>query len=161
MIHTCSPNGRLPGFGDRPTSLEKSRGLGRKATSSVASGHFEDGNVGLRVLPSPCSIVGLTLVAAVTVFIAGCGTSDETASDVPPKMVFVDVKTGEAKALPATAEVPVMNPDTGRRTMMPAMYCETCAKWYPVPPAEQLNRAKEAGMCPQHKTPLKAEGPMP
>ena len=93
--------------------------------------------------------------------IAGCGASSDSNPDEPPTIVFVDVKTGETVSLPATSEVPVVNPDTGKRTLMPAMYCETCAKWYPVPPAEQLNRARGAGTCPKHKTPLKAQGPMP
>lgn len=107
------------------------------------------------------SVLRAALLVGCSLGVMGCGTSEDAASEEPPKMVFVDVKTGETRVLPATAEVPIVNPDTGRRTMMPAMYCETCAKWYPVPPAEQLNRARGAGTCPKHKTPLKAEGPMP
>ena len=151
MIHSHEFGDHSPRTEARPTSLVSSGDLK----------HPEHDSSSVHSVRRAGSILRLALLAGVCVASLGCGTSEDATSDEPQTMVFVDVKTGEAKALPATAEVPVVNPDTGRRTMMPAMYCETCAKWYPVPPAEQLNRAKGAGMCPKHKTPLKAEGPMP
>lgn len=160
MICNCSKSDSAAGAWAQPTCCQESVETTRERDPRSVGNRVERRD---RVRSRRTWSSGLFLIwlAVISIVISGCGTADETGSDEPPTMMFVDVKTGEARALPATAEVPVVNPDTGQRTMMPAMYCETCEKWYPVPPAEQLNRAQGAGMCPKHKTPLKAVGPRP
>jgi len=93
--------------------------------------------------------------------LSGCGAATSEPNPAHEEMVFVDVKTGKTVLLAPTSEVPVVNPETGKRTLMPAMYCSDCGRWYPVPPAEQMNRAQGAGMCPKHKTAMSADGPLP
>lgn len=76
-------------------------------------------------------------------------------------MVYVDTVTGEAQAMEVAGEFPAVQPRTGKRTLMPAMYCAKCGKWHPVPPPDRINRAGRAALCPKTGAPLTAEGPWP
>ncbi len=92
--------------------------------------------------------------------VAGCGPAepDTTTSDTA---VFVDTVTQTAMVLPVTATVPAINPETGKRTLMPGLFCPDCQKWYPVPAPDQINRQPDAARCPKTQTPLIADGPWP
>jgi hypothetical protein len=103
-----------------------------------------------------------TLLVAMAAMMAGCG--EWTSADVESparEMLFVDTRSGEAVAAPATAHLPAVNPATGKRTLMPGLYCPECRKWRATPPIEEINRQPGAGMCPVHKTPLTPHGPWP
>lgn len=90
----------------------------------------------------------------------GCGSSD-TSAGADADMVYVDTKTFVAVVAPKSGSVPIINPATGQRTLMPGLYCPDCEKWYPVPSPEQINRQKGAALCPKTKTPMIADGPWP
>ncbi|MCP4175301.1 MAG: hypothetical protein GY758_31515 [Fuerstiella sp.] len=100
-------------------------------------------------------MVGLVIHAC-----TGCG-SGEPSAGLDANMVYVDTKTLVAVVAPKTGSVPIVNPATGQRTLMPGLYCPDCKKWYPVPSPEQINRQKGAALCPKTKTPMIADGPWP
>lgn len=89
----------------------------------------------------------------------GCGTEPENPQ--PQQMVFVDTKTQIAVVGPVTDQFPALNTETGKRTLMPGLYCPKCEKWYPVPSPDQINHRPDGGLCPKTKTPLIADGPWP
>ncbi len=96
--------------------------------------------------------------------IAGCGRTEEVPADGREgKMVYVDTasKTKEAIVMEIADSFPAENPRTGKRTLMPAMYCPTCGQWHPVPPPDQINRTPNAALCPKSGTPLRIDGPWP
>lgn len=102
------------------------------------------------------------LLVAVTAVFAGCGKPE------PPgpngrvgKMVYVDTATREAIVMPVADAFPAPHPRTGKRTMMPAMYCPKCSRWHPVPPPDQINRTPKATTCPKTGKPLTMDGPWP
>lgn len=87
----------------------------------------------------------------------GCG--GEPAARPAATMMMVDVQSGQTFSLPLPTTFPAVNPETQQRTLMPGLFCSTCHKWYPVPPPEQINRQRQAGMCPRSHGPLTADGP--
>ena len=79
----------------------------------------------------------------------------------PGKMVFVDTKTMAPVVRSVADSLPAANPATGKRTLMPGLYCSTCQKWYPVPPPDEINRRPNAALCPETQEPLISDGPWP
>lgn len=75
------------------------------------------------------------------------------------KIVYVCTETGRTLQGPATA-VPAVNAETGRRTMMPGLYCEQCRKWHATAPFEVTQRDPASRLCPRHRTPMRTEGPL-
>ena len=78
-------------------------------------------------------------------------------------MVYVDTasRKKEAMVMEVADHFPAVHPRTGKRTLMPAMYCPKCAKWHPVPPPEQINRTPQATVCPKTGAALTFDGPWP
>ena len=103
---------------------------------------------------------GLPLLAPICILLSGCGSETEALSE-SGKMVFVDTETMNPMVLPTTDSVPAVNPETGRRTLMPGLFCSDCMAWYPAPPVEQVNRQPGSALCPKTGTPLVADGPRP
>lgn len=96
--------------------------------------------------------------------LAGCGGPEEVNIDGREgKMVYVDTasKKKEALVMEVAADFPAEHPRTGKRTLMPAMYCPKCAKWHPVPPPDQINRTPRATLCPKTGVAMTVEGPWP
>lgn len=100
---------------------------------------------------------------AIPMLVAGVlpGCSEANVSDAFPKqeIVYVCTETGKIVRGPAQA-TPAVNPDTGKKTLMPGLYCKTCDKWYPSPPLDVAQRNPTSRLCPKHRTPLEADGPM-
>ncbi|MCP4175843.1 MAG: hypothetical protein GY758_34290 [Fuerstiella sp.] len=103
-----------------------------------------------------CLLTVILIIHACT----GCGSAD-TAAERDGLMVFVDTATSTPIVTPVPDSVPSLNPATGKRTLMPGLYCPVCEQWYPVPAPEQINRQPGAALCPITKTPLMAAGPWP
>ncbi len=82
-------------------------------------------------------------------------------SDRQGRMVYVDTASGGALAMDIAGEFPAIHPRTGKRTLMPALYCPKCGKWHPVPPPDQINRTARAAQCPKTGEPLTPDGPWP
>ena len=76
------------------------------------------------------------------------------------EMVFVDPGSGKAFLIRAKT-TPETNPDTGKQTLVPGLYCEKCAAWKPVGSMERLQTGQAMRKCPIHKIALTAEGPLP
>lgn len=104
-------------------------------------------------------LIILTLTGGLLVALCGC--ADEAASTVPAKVVFVDLESKQPVLAPPTGDVPAAHPETGRRTLMPGLYCEHCQAWHAAPPLEELQRNPEARKCPVCGGPQTAEGPVP
>lgn len=56
--------------------------------------------------------------------------------------------------------MPALNPKTGRKTLVQALYCEKCSKWYPAPPPEMAQQMPRGPACPKDGAPLTMEGPL-
>jgi hypothetical protein len=100
-------------------------------------------------------------VALLCGLVAGCGSDDPGNHGVPESIVYVDLETRRALVGPQSHEAPAIHPVTGRRTLMPGLYCPECQRWHPAPPFDTLQRIAGAAMCRQHGTPLTLDGPRP
>jgi hypothetical protein len=92
---------------------------------------------------------------------AGCQSKPAAETTPPAQSVYVDTRTGQVVRAEHSAALPAVNPGTGKRTLMPGLYCAECRKWYPAPPLEVRQRTPNAGQCPRHGTALTADGPLP
>lgn len=102
--------------------------------------------------------IGMSVLA---LSLVGCGRSTEVATDATPRAVYVDTTTMQAVVSDLVTDPPAVNPATGKRTLMPALYCPTCRAWHPVPPPDQINRAAGASTCRKTGAALTADGPWP
>ena len=93
--------------------------------------------------------------------IAGCGGDSAAESSETMQRVYFDIKTKRAVVAAASTETPAVHPETGRRTLMPALYCGQCAAWRAAPPLQELQRNPDARLCRKCKGPLTADGPLP
>lgn len=91
----------------------------------------------------------------------GCSGQEVVTVHRPVSQVAFDQKSKEAVLVLGDVTLPITHPENARSQLQPAMYCEQCRKWYPVPPLDELNRNPGAGRCPRHRTPLSLEGPVP
>ncbi|MDA1054238.1 MAG: hypothetical protein O3C40_27645 [Planctomycetota bacterium] len=103
----------------------------------------------------------LLAVCVLGINLMGCGRSTDVATDKASQTVYVDSKTMQAMVGPTVAETPALNPKTGERTLMPALYCPTCRRWHLVPSPDQINRLPGATKCHTTGAALTADGPWP
>ena len=82
-------------------------------------------------------------------------------AQVPTEMVFFDVETKQPVVQPVSAEAPAVNAATGRRTLLPGLYCPQCREWRPAPPLDVAQRTPAALRCPQCQAAMTADGPVP
>ncbi len=69
------------------------------------------------------------------------------------QVAYVCTETGRVVRAAAQA-VPATNPETGRNTLMPGLYCAKCKAWHPTAPFEILQRNPTARLCPKHRIPM-------
>ncbi|HUG66769.1 MAG TPA: hypothetical protein VMM76_03390 [Pirellulaceae bacterium] len=93
--------------------------------------------------------------------LTGCSSPAEVATDEVSRAVYVDTKTLKAMVCDVVADPPAMNPVTGTRTLMPALYCPSCLRWHNLPPLDQINRTPNATKCGKTGATLTADGPWP
>ena len=89
----------------------------------------------------------------------GCGASS------PPdphagQMVYFDRTTKQPVVYRIAQEFPVVDPRTGKPTLVPASYCAQCQKWMPAPSIEVRQRNPKAALCPKGHA-LTLDGPWP
>lgn len=106
---------------------------------------------------SSCSLVLLLLCIA----LVGCGGTEEATTNKVARAVYVDTKTMKAIVCEVVGEPPLVNPATGKRTLMPALYCPKCLRWHSLPPLDQINRTPNATKCSKTGAELIADGPWP
>ena len=104
--------------------------------------------------------IGAVILAALFAYTFLFRGSTVVAESQLQEMVFVDTESGKAFLLRAKAS-PATNPETGKQTLVPGLYCEKCAAWKAVGSMERLQTGGAMRKCPTHKIPLLAEGPMP
>jgi hypothetical protein len=100
------------------------------------------------------------LLVIATLFASSCSAAVPEAR-VPAEMVFFDVETKQPVVQPVSAETPAVNAATGRRTLLPGLYCRQCREWRPAPPLEVAQRMPAALRCPQCQAAMTADGPVP
>lgn len=103
----------------------------------------------------------LLALGVLGISLLGCGRSAEDATDEVSQAVYVDTETMQAMVCDIVDEPPALNPKTGQRTLMPALYCPACRSWHPVPPPDQINRMPGATTCRKTGAALTADGPWP
>ncbi|MEO8494341.1 MAG: hypothetical protein ABI614_04675 [Planctomycetota bacterium] len=103
----------------------------------------------------------LIAIGVLGISLTGCGRSAEVTTEEVPRAVYVDTKTMQAMVCDVVDDSPTVNPKTGQRTLMPALYCPTCRVWHPVPPPDQINRVPGATTCRKTGATLTADGPWP
>lgn len=99
----------------------------------------------------------LLLLLFASALLVGCGGGPSGDAAIEP-MVYVDTETGKVVQAPPEP-TPAVNPDTGKRTLMPGLYCAQCKKWYASAPLEVAQRNPSSRMCPKHRTPMETKGP--
>lgn len=99
----------------------------------------------------------LTLVAAI-----GCGGAASPPADpLDGQIVFVDTVTRKTYIGQPTEMLPAVHPETGRRTLMPGLYCAKCQAWHPAPPLEVRQREPKSLRCPKSGDLMTPDGPPP
>lgn len=56
---------------------------------------------------------------------------------------------------------PAVNPQTGRPTLLRALYCERCRAWQPAPPSDAHQGNPLAMLCRKDGSALSLKGPLP
>jgi hypothetical protein len=105
-------------------------------------------------------ITARMLVCGLLAVPSGCA-DDGASMTAPAEVVFVDLETKQPVLAPPAGDVPAPHPETGRRTLMPGLYCAHCQAWHAAPPLEELQRNPEARKCPVCGGAQTAEGPVP
>jgi hypothetical protein len=101
----------------------------------------------------------LVLIASVSYWLLSADSSAESASAEGGSVVYLCRESQGLFRLPAQP-VPALNPETGRATLYRALYCPTCRKWQPVPPADVFPGNPLSYPCPKHQRTMRADGPM-
>lgn len=91
---------------------------------------------------------------------SGCHQQQQSVAN-PNEMVYVDIATQTPMTLPVQASIPAAHPKTGKKTLVPGLYCPECGVWYPAPPVEVLQRTASAFHCPKGGHPMSPNGPRP
>lgn len=107
------------------------------------------------------TIVRTLLACLLAFFTTGCSDAPTVESNATTRMVYVDIETKRAVVGDARDDVPAVNAATGRRTLMPGLYCPQCRAWRPTPPLDVAQRTPAALRCPQCGTQMTADGPWP
>lgn len=108
-----------------------------------------------RFLISASAAIGTLAMIAV-----GCG-EPVAEKPAPADVVYFDRATKKPVVAAAADKIPAAHPVTGKRTLVPALYCRKCRKWRPAPPVELQQRDPTARDCPQHKIRMTTDGPRP
>lgn len=77
-----------------------------------------------------------------------------TAGSPPADEIMYVCRETRALSRGPRQTTPALDPKTGRRTLVQALYCPKCRKWYPAPPVELFERMPGGPVCPRTGTPL-------
>lgn len=76
----------------------------------------------------------------------------------PEEITFICTETG-AISHGEWMPTPALNPATGKRTLMQALYCAKCKKWFRAPPPEVAEQSPGGPVCPVSGDRLTVEEP--
>ena len=100
----------------------------------------------------------LLTLGAIAWFTLGRGETRLSAAPPPPAQVmWLCLETGRLSEGPrpvSADEAPRVNPETGRPTLVQALYCAKCQGWRPRPPAAVRERMPGGPVCPKTRSPL-------
>lgn len=102
-----------------------------------------------------CVIIGSMIILCGG--LSGCG-AEAPANET--NVIYICRETNELIRAPRQP-TPAVHPETGRKTLVPALYCKQCEQWRAVPPSQAFNRNPLSLKCPKHKGPLSPDGPIP
>jgi hypothetical protein len=108
----------------------------------------------LKALVFALVLPGLTFVCAMLV--PGCANDSPPVLDGgarPAEITYLCRETGETLKAPRQ-QTPAVNPQTGRKTLVQALYCTSCQAWHAAPPPAMAERLPLGPVCPVHRTPL-------
>ena len=77
----------------------------------------------------------------------------EAAAAPAEEIHYICQDTGQLSQGPRV-ETPALNPKTGRKRLVQALYCEACQKWLAKPEAPNIPGQSLGPRCPKHGTPL-------
>lgn len=104
--------------------------------------------------------LALLLIAGRLLFPAFSGVRLlQSQNDERQEVIYVCSETGAAFSLRSKAS-PEKNPETGRLTLLPGLYCETCHAWKSCPSWQILQHNPSARICSMHKTLMTFNGPL-
>ena len=98
------------------------------------------------------------LMIVLTVIGIGCSGSETTEQE--RRVVYICRETKKL-VVAALQPTPAVNPATGRKTLIRALYCPRCKKWRAIPTDSAVNGNPLATKCPKHKCAMTADGPFP
>ena len=100
----------------------------------------------------------IALSAVLGLAVAGC-TASEPQEDTRTA-VYLDRET-KKPVVARLQPTPAVHPETGKRTLVRALYCPKCRRWKAVPPDGNRNGHPGNHKCRQHGCALTADGPLP
>lgn len=104
-------------------------------------------------------IPGAAALLVAVLSIAGCGGGKPSSAAATEKqVVYLCSETKQIVRAPLQP-TPAVNPATGRKTLVRALYCEKCRSWHPIPPAIEQGGNPLRYQCPKHKIDMSPEGP--
>ncbi len=104
--------------------------------------------------------LALLLIAGRLLFPAFSGVRLlQSQNDERQEVIYVCSETGAAFSLRSKVS-PEKNPETGRLTLLPGLYCETCHAWKSCPSWQILQHNPSARICSMHKTLMTFNGPL-
>ena len=107
--------------------------------------------------------IGLSLLFGLVLVAAGSGVRSWLGGSRPAAVTGADVtyiclETGETFEGPVQS-VPALNPETGRNTLVPAVYSTAKKAWLPAPPEEALRRHRRLMSQADGQSPLEHAAP--
>ncbi len=81
-----------------------------------------------------------------------------TIGEDPEEITYLCTETGEV-SVGEWQPMPALNPKTGRKTLVQALYCSQCRAWYPAPPPEMAQQSPRGPACPKDGSSLTVEEP--
>jgi uncharacterized protein YbaR (Trm112 family) len=102
-----------------------------------------------------CGLAGWTVYQQTKTTPVEISVTEETTDEI----TLLNTATGVVTRVD-WVPTPAIDPQTGKATLVQALYCEKCRKWYPAPPQAMAERLPGGPVCYYDKTRLTAAGPL-
>ena len=103
----------------------------------------------------PCT----TLLLSTAVCVASCSKPAPRSSVANDERVTYICTETMKIVLGPPQTTPAVNPETGKKTLVRAVYCAECQSWRPSPPPDTVAGNPLAALCPKHQIPMTPDGP--